>query len=141
MDTKGCQTLVESRGKTSQCLESPQSPHLSPNLPLRQFRGKEIQTALFTGFKQSKFLFPLQFFSGGEPHMLEIWQEGMLRWHRGLRWRSPACPPCCSLPQQRVCLQLQRHVLKLPGTGDSFFMLNEMKFPLLPHLHLNAGNL
>lgn len=122
MDTTRCQTRVVSRGKASQCLKSPQSPRFSPHLHnCGQLRGKEIQTDLFPGFKQSNrdpffsstlkkcsLLFqqplplPARFLAVGSPAMLEIQQEGMLTGQRGL-----TCLPSCSLLQQRVCLQLQ----------------------------------
>lgn len=86
------------------------------------------------------FLFPLQFFSGGKPGQAGGSAGGDAQVAEGAQLEV-TCLSNSSLLQQRVCLQLQRHVLKLSGTGDSFFMLNEMKFPLLPHLHLNAGNL
>lgn len=55
--------------------------------------------------------------------------------HGGTGGVSAGCP----LP--RGSARCGFKAFKLPATGDSFFMWNEIKFPLLPHFHLNTGRL
>lgn len=50
-------------------------------------------------------------------------------------WAGDHLPPSA----KGLCLQLPRQAFQLPGTRDSCFTPNEIKFPLLPHLHLNTG--
>lgn len=62
--------------------------------------------------------------------------------HGGTRGVSAGCPLPLLPPAPGKCtLWLQRCAFKLSATGDSFFMRNEIKFPLLPHFHLNTGRL
>jgi len=170
VDTKCCLILPTPQGEISWWLETTDATgELTVPLPLSgtrqgqasrsdveaasqgQFRGK-TKTDLFLCFKQCN-TYP--FFSSTRAiplpppvfwllchHMLETLRGGTPVWQEGSQPEITRLPPLLlRAPAKRLCLQLQRHAFKLPATGDSFFMLNEIKFPLLPHLHLNTGTL